>query len=73
MCCGLTPTSLEKDEILSKHDMADVVGDWPGQRASEKGSLTGLVVARYGTSESALGEGDVEKLRGWFESGGAGV
>lgn len=53
--------------------MADAVGDRPGTKAGEKGSLTGLVVARCGTGEEALGEGDVERLRGWFESGGAGV
>ena len=67
------PSFLEKDEILSQRDMADAVGDRPGTRADEKGSLTGLVVARYGTGEEALGEGDVERLRGWFESGGVGV
>lgn len=50
--------------------MADAVDDRPGTKAGQKGSLTGLVVARYGTGESALGEGDVERLRGWFESGG---
>lgn len=53
--------------------MADAVGDRPGAKAAEKGSLTGVVVARCGTAESALGEGDVEMLRGWFEDGGAGV
>ena len=51
--------------------MADAVGDRAGQKAAEKGSLTGVVIARYGTSESAFEDGDVEKLRGWFESGGA--
>lgn len=53
--------------------MADAVGDRPGAKAAEKGSLAGVVVARCGTAESALGEGDVEMLRGWFEGGGAGV
>lgn len=46
----------------------------PGAKAVEKGSLTGVVVARCETAELALGEGDVEMLRGWFEGGGgAGV
>lgn len=64
---------LEKEDILSKRNMADAVGDRLGRKAGEKGSLTGLVIARYGTGESAFGEGDVERLRGWFESGRAGI
>ena len=52
--------------------MVDAPGDMPGKRAIEKGSLTGLVIARYGTSESAFGEGDVERLRVWFEGAGEG-
>lgn len=69
----LTHPSPEKEGLLSKRDMADAMGDRLGKKANEKGSLTGLVIARYGTSESALDEGDVERLRGWFESGGAGI
>lgn len=53
--------------------MVDANGDRPGKKANEKGSLTGFVIARYGTGESALGEGDVERLRGWFEGGGVGI
>lgn len=51
--------------------MADALGDRPGKAAIEKGSLTGLVIARYGTSETAFRDGDVEMLREWFGSGGA--
>ncbi len=50
--------------------MADAPGDRPGQKAAGKGSLTGVVIARYGTSEDAFKDGDVEKLNEWFESGG---
>lgn len=53
--------------------MTDAAGDRPGKKAIEKGSLTGVVIARYGTGESAFGDGDVDRLRAWFESGGAGV
>ncbi|KAL9071748.1 MAG: hypothetical protein Q9161_004012 [Pseudevernia consocians] len=60
----------KKDEILSQHDMTDAPGDRPGQKAAEKGSLTGVVIARYGTSETAFQDGDIEKLNEWFESGG---
>ena len=66
-----TPPSLEKNTILDKHGLADAPGDEPGRKAIEKGSLTGLVIARHGTGETAFGDGDVEMLRDWFEGGGA--
>ena len=50
--------------------MTDAPADRPGQKAAQKGSLTGVVIARYGTSETAFQDGDVEKLNEWFESGG---
>lgn len=61
----------QKNTILDKHGLADAPGDEPGRKAIEKGSLTGLVIARHGTGETAFGDGDVEMLRDWFEGGGA--
>lgn len=61
----------KKDAILAREDMKDEVGQRPGARAlATKGSLVGLLIARYGTSEPALTEGEIQELKEWFEQGG---
>ena len=51
--------------------MQDEEGQRPGTKAmATKGSLMGLLIARYESSEPALTEGEIEELRRWFESGG---
>ena len=61
----------KKDAILTEHDMMDGPGQRPGHKAArEKGSLAGMVIARYGTGEHTMTEGEVEELRAWFGRGG---
>lgn len=51
--------------------MLDRPGQRPGEKAvTHRGSLVGMLIARWGTEEPALGEGEWEELREWFEMGG---
>jgi len=51
--------------------MLDGPGQRPGQKAATlKGSLAGMPIARWGTEEPALGEGEWEKLNDWFKVDG---
>ncbi|EON61841.1 hypothetical protein W97_01059 [Coniosporium apollinis CBS 100218] len=60
----------KRDAILSERDMVDEQGTRPGEKAAKsKGSLAGFLIARYGTSEPGLEEGEWEMLREWFGSG----
>lgn len=63
-CCDPS----QKDTILTKSDMKDEPGQKPGTKAvKSKGSLVGMLIARYGTSEPGFTEGEVGELREWFE------
>lgn len=63
----------DKEEMLREWDMVDEKGAEPGTRANgEKGSLIGVVVARWGTGKSVFGKEEVGLLREWFEKGGPG-
>lgn len=62
-----------KDSVLAQYGMQDDEGQRPGTKAmATKGSLVGVLIARYGGSEPTLTEGEVGELRRWFESGGSG-
>ena len=39
------------------------------EKVLAKGSLTGLLIGRYGTDDEALDERDWEMLQDWFEKG----
>lgn len=54
------------------YDGPDVVGDEDvGKKASEKGSLAGYMVARYGkTDRNTFDEKEIEALKEWFANGG---
>ncbi len=68
-CANLS--TLNKEVLLTEHDMLDGPGQRPGQKAAtQKGSLAGMLIARWGTEEPALGEGEWEKLNDWFEVDG---
>jgi len=61
------PTSLEhKKMLLQKTDLLDREDQQPGDKAKEKGSLVGYVIAVSVGGREVLGEGEVEMLRGWF-------
>jgi hypothetical protein len=56
-----------KDALLREREMVDEPGERPGTRAVAKsGSLVGYVIARHGTEDPVLEEGEIERLRGWF-------
>ena len=57
-------------DFLRERDMIDEDGAKLGSAASAKGSLTGFIMATYGTDESALTEEEVLELREWFDNGG---
>jgi hypothetical protein len=40
-----------------------------GTKASSKGNLVGVCVARHGTEEYVFKESDLEMLREWYASG----
>lgn len=51
--------------------MLDGPGQRPGEKAATlKGSLVGMLIARWGTEDPALGTEEWEKLKDWFEMGG---
>ena len=59
-----------RDKWLTERDMVDSPNaPRIGEGASSRGSLTGLMIARYGTSDPALDERDWEMLEEWFEKG----
>lgn len=61
----------KKDAVLAQHGMQDEEGQRPGTKAmATKGSLVGVLIARFGSSDPTLTEGEVGELRRWFESGG---
>lgn len=61
----------KKDAVLAQYGMQDEEGQKPGTKAmATKGSLVGVLIARYGSPEPTLTEGEVGELRRWFESGG---
>ena len=65
------PSTLNKQALLTAHDMLDGPGQRPGEKAATvKGSLVGMLIARWGTEEPALGEGEWKMLKDWFEMGG---
>jgi hypothetical protein len=62
--------SLEnRNEILIEKGWLDPPGARPGQMAGKDGSLTGLLIARYGTEDPALDARDWELLKDWFDRG----
>ena len=65
------PSTVNRKALLTEHDMLDAPGDRPGaSAATQKGSLVGMLIARWGTEEPALVEGEWEKLKDWFKMGG---
>ncbi len=59
-----------RNQWLIERDMVDSPdARRTGEGAASKGSLTGLMIARYGTSDPALDERDWELLEEWFEKG----
>lgn len=63
--------SLEnRDGILREQGWVDDSGSRPGEQAVRRsGSLSGLLIARYGTDEPALDDRDWELLNEWFGKG----
>ncbi len=57
-------------EQLRDLGLADAEGQPAGAAARSRGSLTGLMIATYGTDESFLTEDEVRALREWFDAGG---
>jgi len=57
-------------EILREYGMEDQPGDKLGSGANRQGSLTGYIMATWGTDQSALTPDEVDMLREWFASGG---
>ncbi|MCJ1422774.1 hypothetical protein MMC29_000654 [Sticta canariensis] len=65
------PSAPSREALLTEHDMLDGPGQRPGEKAAtQKGSLVGMLIARWGTEEPALGKGEWEKLTDWFKMGG---
>ncbi|ETI26565.1 hypothetical protein G647_03343 [Cladophialophora carrionii CBS 160.54] len=59
-----------RDKILVENGWVDPPGARPGSMAARKsGSLSGLLVARYGTDDPALDERDWELLKEWNDKG----
>ncbi len=50
--------------------MLDEEGAEPGSKATKSLSLTGRIMATWGTDKSVLTEGEVRALKEWFENGG---
>ncbi|KAK0267238.1 hypothetical protein LTR91_010595 [Friedmanniomyces endolithicus] len=64
----IDPSVSKRDAILAEHAMVDEPGARPGKKAAEsKGSLVGLMIARYGTHDPALEDWEWEMLREWFD------
>ena len=63
--------SLEKrDEILLEQGWIDPPGGRRGEAAVKKsGSLTGLLIARYGTDDPAFDDRDWELVKDWNDRG----
>lgn len=60
----------KRDEILHEEDWVDEMGTRDGTQAVKKsGSLAGLLIARYGTSDPALDDRDWELLDEWMVGG----
>ena len=57
-------------ELLRELDFLDSPGVKPGETVSSKGSLTGYIMATYGTDKSALTDEEILMLKEWFENGG---
>ena len=55
---------MEERDWIDKQDAASI-----GDTASKKGSLTGLLITRYGTESPALDDRDWELLDEWFRKG----
>ncbi|KAJ9497244.1 hypothetical protein LTR99_001962 [Exophiala xenobiotica] len=59
-----------RDGLLGEHGWIDESGSRPGEQAVRKNrSLSGLLIARYGTHEPALDDRDWELLSEWFGKG----
>jgi hypothetical protein len=59
-----------RDAILMEHGWVDPPGERPGRTAVNKGgSLTGYMIATYGTDEPTLDERDWELLKDWIDRG----
>lgn len=59
-----------RDDILVELGWIDPEGERPGMTAVKKsGSLTGLLIARYGTEDPALDARDWELLKEWNDKG----
>ena len=57
----------KKDEILRGKDMIDEPGTAPGTKANfVHGSLVGYCIARHGTDDPVLSDGEIVMLRDWF-------
>ena len=62
--------SENRDAILQEYGWMDEPGSRPGLKAVTEGrSLSGLLVARYGTGQPALDDRDWDLLKSWFEKG----
>ncbi len=57
-------------ELLRGMAVLDPPGVEPGETASSKGSLTGFIMATYGTDKSALTDEEILMLKEWFGNGG---
>ena len=63
-------TIANRDKWLADRGLIDGPdGSRVGTRAANEGSLTGLLVARYGTDNAALDEKDWGLLAEWFAKG----
>jgi hypothetical protein len=59
-----------RDKILEENGWVDPPGERPGMTAARKsGSLSGLLIASYGTDHPALDERDWELLKEWNDKG----
>lgn len=65
------PSTPNKEGLLIEHDMVDGPGQRPGEKAAtQKRSLVGMLIARWGTEEPALGEEAWKRLSDWFKVDG---
>ncbi len=62
------PTSAKA--FLRDHDMEDQSENTPGAVASQKRSLTGRIMATWGSDKSLLSADEVGALKKWFDGGG---
>jgi len=58
-----------KENVLAGADMADIPQRLLDSSTGYSGSLAGYCVATYGTARSALTEGEIHELKGWFADG----